>query len=130
VIVLDASAAFHLLLGTNRGAWVDERVAAEDRRVPQIFEYEVASALRTDVLRGSIPAVRAAEALVDLESLATRRHPPAPLLPRIWELRDVLTIYDASYVALAEALDAPLVTADARLARSHGHGATIELVPA
>ena len=55
------------------------------------------------------------------------RYPHAALLPRIWDLRENLTAYDASYVALAETLDAPLVTADARLARAPGHRATVEL---
>jgi predicted nucleic acid-binding protein len=130
VIVLDASAALHLFLRTPRGAWVADRAYGEDRRVPQLFEYEVLSALRREALRGELSAAREAAALGHLVSFRLRRHPPQPLLGRIWALRRSLTIYDASYVALAEALDAPLVTADARLARSHGHSAAIELVPA
>lgn len=129
MIVLDASAAVHLLLRTDRGAWVEERVFGEDRRVPQLFEYEVASALRREALRGELAPSRAATALADLAQLPVTRHSPQPLLARIWELRGSLTVYDASYVALAEALDAPLVTADVRLARSHGHSAAIEVAP-
>jgi predicted nucleic acid-binding protein len=130
LIVLDASAALHLLLRTERGDWVDERVSGEDRRVPQLFEYEVVSALRREALGGELTAARQAAALANLASFRIRRYPPQPFLSRIWELRSSLTAYDASYVALAEALEAPLVTADARLARSHGHAAAIELVPA
>lgn len=129
MIVLDASAAVHLLLRTERGDWVDERVGGEDRRVPQLFEYEVLSVLRHEALRGELTSEREAAALRHLVRLRRRRHPPQPLLDRIWELRSSLTSYDASYVALAEALDAPLVTADERLGRAHGHAATIELVP-
>ncbi|HEY7206835.1 MAG TPA: type II toxin-antitoxin system VapC family toxin [Gaiellaceae bacterium] len=130
MIVLDASAAVHLLLGTEgAGDWVAERVAGEDRRVPQLFEYEVLSALRAAEWRRDVGRARAASAVDDLASLRVRRHPPQPLLGRIWDLRKTLTVYDASYVALAEALDAPLVTADGRLERAHGHGATIELCP-
>jgi predicted nucleic acid-binding protein len=129
VIVLDASAAVHLLLRTERGDWVAERVAAEDRRVPQLFEYEVLSALRWEALRKELSPERERAALRHLLRFRRRRHPPQPLLERIWELRRSITVYDASYIALAEALDAPVVTADARLARSHGHGAAIELVP-
>lgn len=66
----------------------------------------------------------------DLLALPIRRYPARPLLRRIWELRRTHTAYDASYVALAEALGVPLLTADARLARSHGHHAQIELLEA
>lgn len=55
------------------------------------------------------------------------RYPHAPFWARIWQLRDNLTAYDAAYVALAEALDAPLITTDGRLARASGHRATVEL---
>jgi predicted nucleic acid-binding protein len=129
VIVLDASAAVHLVLRTERGEWVAERGRGEERHVPQVFEYEVVAGLRRQVLARAISSSGAGEALKGLGLLARRRYPPQPLLERIWALRATLTPYDASYVALAEALDAPLVTADARLARSHGHVATIELVP-
>jgi predicted nucleic acid-binding protein len=129
VIVLDASAAVHLLLRTPRGDWVEERVLGEDRRVPQLFEYEVLHALRGVALRGEASVSRQATLLDDLAALRVRRHPPQPLVERIWQLRASLTAYDASYVALAEALDAPVITADVRLARAHGHTAAIELVP-
>jgi predicted nucleic acid-binding protein len=129
VIVLDASATVHLLLRTERGAWVADRVFGEDRRVPQLFEYEVVAALRSAALRGELPPSRHAAVFDDLASFRVTRHPPHPLLPRIWELRASLTAYDATYVALAEALDAPVVTADARMARAHGPTAAIELVP-
>ena len=66
--------------------------------------------------------------MTDLLDLPVHRHPHDILLPRIWELRRSVTAYDAAYVALAEALDAPLLTRDGKLARSHGHRARIELV--
>ncbi|HWD23638.1 MAG TPA: type II toxin-antitoxin system VapC family toxin [Burkholderiales bacterium] len=64
----------------------------------------------------------------DFRDLLIERHAHADLLPRIWQLRESVSARDASYIALAEALDAPLVTCDAKLARSHGHSAQIELI--
>jgi predicted nucleic acid-binding protein len=67
-------------------------------------------------------------ALIDLTDLPLRRYPHDLLLPRIWDLRNNLTAYDAAYVALAEALNAPLLTRDRRLATAAGHFAQVELV--
>lgn len=66
--------------------------------------------------------------MTDLADLAAVRHPHEDLLPRVWQLRDNLTAYDAAYVALAESIGAPLLTSDARLAAAPGHAATIELI--
>jgi predicted nucleic acid-binding protein len=71
---------------------------------------------------------RAAGAVADLEDLPLRRSSHRPLLPRIWELRHVVTPYDAAYIALAEALDVVLVTADARLSRASGVKCEIEAI--
>ena len=79
-------------------------------------------------MRGETDSSRAAKALADLADLSLYRYPHIRLLSRVWDLRHNLTAYDASYVALAEALDATLLTRDARLARSVGHEARIELV--
>lgn len=95
---------------------------------PHIFDIEVASALRRLVAAGEISADRAADALLDAVDLPLRRYPHRPLIERAWELRSHVTISDGVYIALAELLDAPLLTADARLARAVGHDATIELV--
>ena len=69
---------------------------------------------------------RAEHALRDWRALPFRRYRHGLLLPRVWDLRDNLTAYDASYVALAEGLEVPLVTCDGQLARSVGHDAVIE----
>jgi predicted nucleic acid-binding protein len=61
--------------------------------------------------------------------MSVTRYPVAALLTRIWRLRDNLTAFDAAYIALAEALDAPVLTTDAALARSSGHRARVELYP-
>ena len=77
---------------------------------------------------GEVDPGRGLEALRVFADLPVARYRHLPLLPRIWELRHNLTAYDAAYVALAEALRAPLVTRDSKLAASSGHGAVIELV--
>ncbi len=74
------------------------------------------------------PMLRARQALADLADLAVTRYPHPPFVPRIWELRHHVTAYDVAYVALAEVLDAPLLTGDARLAGAPGHAAAIELI--
>ncbi|HHQ48371.1 MAG TPA: VapC toxin family PIN domain ribonuclease, partial [Acidobacteria bacterium] len=95
---------------------------------PELLDVEVAQVVRRYCRRGQISIERAGTAIKLLADLDVARHGHAPLLPRIWALRDNLTAYDAAYVALAEALDAPLLTRDGQLARSSGHTARIELV--
>ena len=77
---------------------------------------------------GDLTPARAQEALDDHAALVVDRHAHRELLPRIWQLRESISAYDAAYVALAEALEAPLLTCDAKLARSHGHRAKMALV--
>lgn len=99
-----------------------------DARVPHLADIEVAQVLRLYVLRGAMAAPRAEEALDVYQKVPIVRYPHAVLLPRIWQLRASISAHDAAYVALAEALFAPLLTRDGRLARSQGHWAIIELV--
>ena len=84
--------------------------------------------IRRYAANGDIDGERGRVALADLADLPVRRYPHDFLLPRIWELRNNLTAYDAAYVALAEALDARLLTRDRRLATAAGHRARVELV--
>lgn len=130
MIVLDASALLELLLGTGRAERVGARALAPDERLhaPHLVDVEVVQVLRRLVQRKDITVSRAAHALDDFAALPVERHSHQDLLPRIWALRDSLTAYDAAYVALAEGLQAPLLTCDARLGRSHGHQARIEIV--
>ena len=103
------------------------RLRGERLAAPEIVDLEVASVLRR-LMRGEVEARRAELALTDLAELPLVRAPHRPLLARCWELRDNLTIYDASYVALAEALQATLLTGDGRLSSANGPRCHIELL--
>jgi predicted nucleic acid-binding protein len=130
VIVLDASAAIEWLLQTPTGTRVEARLLSEpiDLRAPHLLDVEVVQVFRRSVASGRLTAARAEEALLTLNLLAVTRHPPDLFLWRIWELRHNLTAYDAAYVALAEALDAPLVTCDGRTASARDHRARVEVI--
>ncbi len=132
MIVLDASALLEMLLHTSRSDRLIERTlgSAERLHAPHLLDIEIAHVLRRLAQRKEITAVRAELAFDDLAHFHIERHGHQALLPRIWQLRDTLTAYDGAYVALAEALGSPLRTCDAKLARSGGHGAAIELVDA
>lgn len=129
MIVLDASAALDLVLGTERAEALAARVAgATSLHAPHVIDLEVAQALRRVVAAKDAAPRRSLEALGDFVALGVERHDHRVLLGRVWELRGSLTAYDAAYVALAELLRAPLLTCDARLARARGHRAAVELV--
>lgn len=128
MIVLDASAAVELISATSPGAAVAHRLRGETVHVPAHFDVEVVGAIRRAVLRRLISDHEGLVAAADFQSLPFRRWPTKPFVPRAYELRRTHTVADGVYVALAEGLDAPLVTCDARLAQSHGHRAAIELI--
>ncbi|MFT3887668.1 MAG: type II toxin-antitoxin system VapC family toxin [Arachnia sp.] len=119
-VVLDASIVAELLvlspLGERAAPLV--RAAGGDVHVPHLLDVEVMSVLRGLVLGGILTDARATHALTDLRDFPARRWPATVFFERIWELRSTVTAYDANYVALAEALDADLITSDARLARA------------
>jgi predicted nucleic acid-binding protein len=127
-VVADASAVVTAIL-SDRGGAVATRLAAEDElHAPHLLDLEVLSAIRRLHRTGLLAETGAVQARTKLGLLPVRRYPHGPLAARIWELRDNLTVYDAAYVALAEALDATLVTADGLLAKAPGSRCTIELV--
>jgi len=130
VIVVDASALLEALLRTSSAKAVEDRLFTphETLHAPHLLDVEVAQVIRRYAANGEIDSARGRLALEDLADLPLRRYPHDFLLPRIWELRNNLTAYDAAYVALAEALGAPLLTRDRRLAAAAGHRAQIELV--
>ena len=122
MIVLDASAILELLLGTPSGAEVRAHIAdaALALHVPHLLDIEVAQVLRRYVRDAQLRPDEAAEAIRDLRDLDLTRHAHEPLLDRVWALRHNFSAYDAVYVALAEMLDASLVTSDRRLAHAPG----------
>ena len=130
MIVVDASALLEALLATGAQATIWDRLFAtgESLHAPHVIDVEAAQVIRRFESRGDIGEARAREALEDLRAFPVRRYAHVVLLPRIWELRANLTAYDAAYVALAEALDAPLLTRDRRLAAALGHRARVEVI--
>jgi predicted nucleic acid-binding protein len=130
VIVVDASAILELLMKTPSGEAVAGRVFEPGQRMhaPHLLDLEAAQVLRRIASTGKVAVERCRAALDVLSGLRILRYPHYALLPRIWELRHNLTAYDATYVALAEALDAPLLTRDSRIARAPGHRAQIDLL--
>jgi predicted nucleic acid-binding protein len=127
LIVVDASAVVESLLGSHETAL---RLADEELRAPHLIDPEVGHALRGQMLRGRIDAEQFHGALHALAETEIERQPHNTLLDRAWELRDNVTFYDAMYVALAETLDAPLVTLDGRLRNAPGIRCDIEVIGA
>jgi predicted nucleic acid-binding protein len=130
VIVVDASAVLEVLLGTMAAEAIELRLFGdrETLHAPHLLDVEVAQVIRRYAASGDIDSERGRLALTDLVDLPVLRYRHDFLLPRIWDLRSNLTAYDAAYVALAEALDAPLVTRDRRLAAAARNTARVELV--
>jgi predicted nucleic acid-binding protein len=129
VLVADASVlAVALADDGSDGARARDRLRGEELAAPEIVDLEVASVLRKHLAAGMLDDRRARLALTDLADLPMRRAAHLPLLARCWELRDNLTVYDAAYVALAEALGVPLVTADRRLAAAPGVSCPVDVL--
>ena len=130
MIVLDASAALELLLRAADRPGLVARIlrSGESIAAPHLLDLEVAQVLRRFVVAGELTAARAREAIEDHLAMGIARYPHDGLLDRIWELRVNCTAYDAAYVALAEALDAVLVTCDRRLADVPGVRVAVEVI--
>lgn len=129
MLVVDASVLATALADDGMdGETARARLRTETLSAPDLLDLEVGSVFRRQLFRGDLDARRAELALADLLALPVRRVPHRRLLRRCWELRDNLTVYDAAYVAVAEALDVVLLTADARLARAPGPRCEVELL--
>jgi predicted nucleic acid-binding protein len=126
VIVVDASAALAALLNAGPARRV---LATERLHAPNLIDSEVANALRRESAARRLDANAAWATLEAWRRLGMTRYPAHSLLDRIWELRDNLSAYDATYVALAEFLDCSLLTADSRLGRASGITCPVTVVP-
>ncbi len=131
MIVVDASVVVDLLLDTPPHAEpIAERLLRddEDLAVPHLMDAEVTQVLRRHDLAKALGPRRAERALTRLAALPATRYPHWPFLQRVWELRKNFTAYDGLYLALSEALQAPLLTRDASLADRRLHRASVELI--
>jgi predicted nucleic acid-binding protein len=130
VIVVDASALLEFLLQTSIGGRVEARLFRDDDELhaPHLVDVEVVQGLRRLVRTGEVSSGRAHEAIADLTDLDLHRHGHLDFLGRAWKLRENITTYDAMYIALAEAIEAPIVTCDRPLGKAPGHRARIEVI--
>lgn len=128
MIVVDAAAVVDALTAVDGSEDLRAELASEELHAPTLVDFEVVSALRGLTLGLHITPARARDALTDLDALSIQRWPSAAALRlRAFSLRDNLSAYDAAYVVLAEALECPVLTRDARLAKSGGHNVEIRV---
>lgn len=128
MIVVDCAAVVDALTAVEGSENLRAELADNDIHAPALLDFEVVSALWGLVLGGRLSTTRAHDALTDFDALPIQRWPSAAALRlRAFSLRENLTAYDAAYVALAEALECPLLTRDTRLARSSGHSVEIRV---
>lgn len=128
MLVVDASCLFEVVTGTPAAERIRQHLAADDdHAAPHLVDAEVLGVIRRHHLAGLLDATAAAQAVEDLRDWPGERYGHRGLVARAWELRDTVRSWDALYVALAEALDATLMTIDARLAAAHGPACRIAL---
>ncbi len=128
-MVVDASVVSAALTNNRGGIWAREILEREDLRAPHHLHVEVANSLRRAALTGVLSIDKATRAHTDLLELRVTLHPYEPLARRVWELRQNVTLYDAWYVALAEALGVALATLDRKLAMAVGPRCTFVTPP-
>jgi predicted nucleic acid-binding protein len=115
VIVIESSAMVEALVGDPANPNLLALLADEELHAPALLDFEVASALRGHVLGGKLDPVRLEEAVEDFVAFRIERYPMTDLLGHMLDLRDNFTVYDAAYLVLAQALEAPVISADTKL---------------
>lgn len=129
-VVCDASAIVTVLLDSGIGGdWLARRLGAAELYAPALLPFECSNVIRRHEIAGFISADQAAQAHTDLFDLPIALFPYESVAHRVWQLRRNLTSYDASYVALAEVIDAPLITLDRRLSEAPGVSCRVEIAP-
>lgn len=129
MLVVDASCLFEVVADTPRSAQISARLAADpDQAAPEMIDVEVLGVIRTQYLRGNLDGTAATQAVAALHDWPGERHGHRWMLERVWQLRDSVRGWDAFYVVLAEALNATLLTLDARLAGTPGPRCRIEVI--
>lgn len=128
MLVVDTSAVLEAIVAREPAPGLIQRLAQDgDLHAPHLIDTEVLHALRRLTLHRDLSDERAADARADFAELAIVRYPHEPFNDRVWDLRHNLTAYDATFIALAEALDAALVTCDARLAAAGGYEIQVDV---
>ena len=129
MLVVDASCLYEVVADTARSGAVRAGLAADpEHAAPSVVDVEVLSVIRRDHLLGRLDPTSATQAVADLRDWPGERFSHQPLLDRVWELRGSVRAWDGFYVALAEVLQATLVTADTRLAAAAGPRCRIEVL--
>ncbi|HVM53572.1 MAG TPA: type II toxin-antitoxin system VapC family toxin [Acidimicrobiales bacterium] len=129
MLIVDASSLYEVVADTARADDVRARLALDaDHAAPSVVDVEVISVIRRDHLAGRLDVTAATQAVQDLRDWPGERFAHRPLLDRVWQLRQSVRTWDAFYVALAEVMQATLITSDSRLARAAGPRCTIEVV--
>jgi predicted nucleic acid-binding protein len=128
VIVVESSAMVDALVDEPVNPQLLALLADEELHAPALLDFEVASALRGHAMGGKLDLPRLDEAIEDFTALRVERHQMTGLLGHILDLRDNFTVYDAAYVVLAQALEAPLVTADTKLSEAKRFGVDVRVL--
>jgi predicted nucleic acid-binding protein len=128
MLVVDASCLAEVLIGSPGADAVRARLAADDHAAPHVVDVEVFGVVRRELMVGQLDPTAAELAIQDLRAWPGERFSHRLLLSRAWELRETVRGWDAMYVALAEALDATLITTDRRLASATGPTCPIEVI--
>jgi predicted nucleic acid-binding protein len=130
VIVIESSAMVDALVDEPANPHLLALLADEELHAPALLDFEVASALRGHALGGRLDQVRLEEAIEDFSGFRIERHQMTGLLAHILDLRENLTVYDATYVVLARALEVPLVTADTKMSEAERLGVEVHILSA